>query len=85
MDKIFQSMIGSLTLAQLDEMKEYIEREIRLKSGNGKMLNKEIEICKSKNADGYPRRIEAIKMVQRRLDLDLRGAKAIVDEECPIG
>lgn len=85
MDKIFQSMIGSLNLAQLEEMKEYIEREIRLKSGSGKMLNREIEICKSKTADGYPRRIEAIKMVQKRLDLDLRGAKAIVDEECPIG
>ena len=83
MDKIFQSMIGSLTLAQLEEMKEYIYREILLKSGNGKMLPSEIVVCKSKNAEGYPRRIEAITMVKKRLVLDLRSAKAIVDEECP--
>lgn len=84
MDTIFQTMIGSLTLAQLHELKKYLEGEIHVKSGLGRMLPSEIAVCRSKGEEGFFRRIEAIKLLRNRLGLDLRAAKAIVDEECPL-
>ncbi len=83
MDMIFETMIGALSVEQLQQLKKRIEDEISVKSGEMKMLPSEIAGCKSKNGDGFYRRIDAIRMVKTRLNLDLRNAVAIVDTECP--